>query len=982
MVALHLQFIGDVAVFRDGETVALPPSRKTRGLLAYLALNNRAFRREQLCELLWEIPDDPRGSLRWSLSKLRRLVDSDDQPRIVADRSRVAFEPAGASIDVTTLHELAAGNPEQLPVDTLEQALDTHRGSFLEGLELPNFHEFYAWHIAERERVSKSQATLLRTVVDKLSPEPERALEYARELAFLCPYEQPVHARVINLLKELGRTAEAEQHYRQGKRLLEEAGIADPAELYRAWRGAPGGVKKPAAPTVKAAAPITLLGREKEVDSLVEEFRNTVREQNARCMLVRGEPGMGKSALVQTAIELAEQAEAYLLHASSYESESIRPFALWIDAFRRAGNERALELLSGDEPRSRDQLFSGLGDIVGELASSKPVIVIFDDLQWCDESSAAALHYIMRMNQHQPLYVLVAARDAELAGNSATQLALRGMRRENMLRGLTLGPLPEPALRELISRNAPEADAGRLSEESNGNPLMAIELARAETEGDSGHSLAELVQERMARLDPEAVDIVHWAAVLAPYIDIKSLERVTGADPLLLDKALEAASQCAILQLSEGGFRFSHDLIGQTIYAAISPARKQVMHRRVAELLEADTAVDLKLAADLAHHAAKSGDAGLAARSIVSAGRLCLRFFAYEDALTLAGAGLVYARQLPDVDRVCTTLDLCEIRLTAAPLDDWEGAAAEYVQLAEQALDHGALPYARLGYQMASYLRWMHGQWSAAHRESLQAELVTRGGSDEDHILGMAETAKCLALLERDLSQADALLMEARSLAERKNVHAAAISAAQGMLRYHENNLDEAEILLQEARTRCKAEGDRINEFQANEYLVMLDLERGSFDTARTRAGDLIQIGEKLRGGSEKPFAHALHALCEYAISGTDPGMEGRLEALKTSDAKHRQAYTLTRTALLDIKQGRYESAVARASEALAYSETLERSSEMMLARVALARAHQALGDEVALAQQVQAIRELDTPTTAAWARESAAPFLDTSAGV
>ena len=64
MAAMTLKFLGDLTIARDGKALELPPSRKTRALLAYLALTGRAFRREQLCELFWEIPDDPRGSLR------------------------------------------------------------------------------------------------------------------------------------------------------------------------------------------------------------------------------------------------------------------------------------------------------------------------------------------------------------------------------------------------------------------------------------------------------------------------------------------------------------------------------------------------------------------------------------------------------------------------------------------------------------------------------------------------------------------------------------------------------------------------------------------------------------------------------------------------------------------------------------------------------------------------------------------------------
>src|SRR5688572_32092541 len=109
MGSLALKFLGDLTIARDGEALELPPSRKTRSLLAYLALTGRAFRREHLCELLWEVPDDPRGSLRWSLSKLRRLVDDETRERIVADRLTVRFDGSDVAIDVAALTAIAQG---------------------------------------------------------------------------------------------------------------------------------------------------------------------------------------------------------------------------------------------------------------------------------------------------------------------------------------------------------------------------------------------------------------------------------------------------------------------------------------------------------------------------------------------------------------------------------------------------------------------------------------------------------------------------------------------------------------------------------------------------------------------------------------------------------------------------------------------------------------------------------------------------------
>lgn len=89
MSGLDIRFLGEFKLLRDGREVPLPPSRKTRALLAWLALHRRRYRREQLCELLWEVPDDPRGSLRWSLSKLRRLLDDDGRCRVIDRKSVV-----------------------------------------------------------------------------------------------------------------------------------------------------------------------------------------------------------------------------------------------------------------------------------------------------------------------------------------------------------------------------------------------------------------------------------------------------------------------------------------------------------------------------------------------------------------------------------------------------------------------------------------------------------------------------------------------------------------------------------------------------------------------------------------------------------------------------------------------------------------------------------------------------------------------------
>jgi DNA-binding SARP family transcriptional activator len=979
MMGIELKFLGELAVLRSGQPLPLPPSRKTRALLAYLALHGRPLRREHLCELLWDVPDDPRGSLRWSLSKLRRLVDDGDCCRIVADRIGVGFDASNATIDVRSLHSLVDGGLAGASVDMLEEAAGRYRGHFLEGLDLPNCHDFQAWCVSERERATAAQAKLLEALIEKLSDDPARALPYARYLVGLDPYGEAARAKLIRLLVESGRAEEAEQQYRLGARVLKEIGAPPTGALSRALHREPAGSHVPSASTAVAKAPAAaagaLIGREAELERLSASFAALRNDGRGTLLLVRGEPGIGKSSLLGVAAQIAADSGALVLEACAYESESIRPFALWIDALRRLGSATAANIFEAGGHEHRDRLFDRLSDLVADEAASRPVVVIFDDVQWADESSAAALHYVARSNRGRPFLAILAARDAELADNAAANRAIRELRHAGMIEDMALEPLPEAAVRKLIDACVPGASSETLSKVSAGNPLLAVELARAEIAGDSGGSLDELVRERLARLDVHGAEVLRWAAVLAGRIDTTLLKRASGFDESCIGIAFEKAERLSLLSLTERGFRFAHDLIVRRIYAEISPSRRRMMHRRIAELLEQDAALDLERAADLAHHASQSADPALAARAMVCAGRLCLRFFANADALTLAMKGMKWAEQLGDAERICLTLDLREIMLAAAPPEDWESAAAECVALAERALDFGALAHARLGYHMASHLKWMHGQWAGAHEEILQSERVTRGAGEEEHIVGMAEAAKCLAMLERDLTQADAMLMEARALAARRRMSHHAIPAALGMLRYHENELDEAVELFKEARTLAKSAGDRISEFQANEYLAMIDLERGRLDSAKAHCATLLEIGEKLRDGSEAPFARALDALCAYAESGETGALDEAIAELRVVDAKHRLAYTLTRAALIDIERERPRDAVTRAHEALCYAEALDRPTEAMLAHLALAKAYAATDDAASCALHAAAVGKSAAAPVARWARERAEPL-------
>lgn len=229
---LELFLIGEVAVCQGGRQVALPASKKTRALLAYLAATRREHRRDRLCSLFWDVPDDPKGALRWSLSKLRHAVDEGETIRLLADREAVRLDLGGIAFDLGRL-ETAASSRD---IAVLEAAA-TIRGEFAPGIELRGAEEFESWLLAQREDVRRMQGAIARKLVEMLARQPERALPYARQLVEDDPLDETAWDTLIALLARCDRAEEAEAQRAVAIRTLEAADIPVPNSL-RARAGA------------------------------------------------------------------------------------------------------------------------------------------------------------------------------------------------------------------------------------------------------------------------------------------------------------------------------------------------------------------------------------------------------------------------------------------------------------------------------------------------------------------------------------------------------------------------------------------------------------------------------------------------------------------------------------------------------------------------------------------------------------------------
>lgn len=212
---LQLRLLGPLEVIRDGVELTLPTSRKVRALLGYLAMTPRAVGRSRLCELLWDIPNDPRGELRWCLSKLRGILDDPAHARVTTGGDTVSLDLSDCTVDAVALSNAASRQPAgsgDLVAQELRDLLKLFRGTFLEGLEIDRSPQFDAWLAVQRRRFRDCQTDLLDRLLAGLPAGSDEALPLLDTWLEVAPFDLRAHRNLLSALVERGQTMAGEEH--------------------------------------------------------------------------------------------------------------------------------------------------------------------------------------------------------------------------------------------------------------------------------------------------------------------------------------------------------------------------------------------------------------------------------------------------------------------------------------------------------------------------------------------------------------------------------------------------------------------------------------------------------------------------------------------------------------------------------------------------------------------------------------------------
>ncbi|TKB09562.1 MAG: transcriptional regulator [Mesorhizobium sp.] len=230
-----MRLFGPLAIVRDSVPVVLPASRKLRALLAYLTLAPHPVSRSRLCELLWDIPNDPRGELRWCLSKLRAALDEPDLRRVETEGDAVALRLADIGVDAVEAAEAAAEGIDTLSLERLRSLLQLFAGDFLDGLELDRSPHFASWLTAQRRRFSSCHVAVLEHIIGLLPPAADEAAACIDKWLELAPFDARAHTALLENLARRGQIGAAEEHLATAAELFHSEEL-DFAPLREAWQ--------------------------------------------------------------------------------------------------------------------------------------------------------------------------------------------------------------------------------------------------------------------------------------------------------------------------------------------------------------------------------------------------------------------------------------------------------------------------------------------------------------------------------------------------------------------------------------------------------------------------------------------------------------------------------------------------------------------------------------------------------------------------
>ncbi|MBM7625000.1 AAA family ATPase [Sporohalobacter salinus] len=644
MPKLKVTVLGTPEVKLNGKPIDFP-YKKVEALLYYIVVEKKT-RRNKLASLLWGDMEESKAkkNLRNALYQLKKTVGEN-----------IIETPDRFIVTLDNNCDLQLDLDEFLD-NRDESSIELYKGGFLSEFLIKNAQEFNDWVFEQMNYCEQLYIKLLKKQIKKYKEKGQiqQGISYLEALLEVNKFDEIAYRDLMEFYSKQGNIAKAIETYKLLEERLEtKLGITPDKKTVELLQT----IKENMSANLEENEPIDrdFIGREEELEELMNILYWFTADAESHSCFVFGEAGIGKTALIQQALSSVKLDNCLVVRTNCYQAEERYVFKPWknilqqfkekidltnIDLpplWRRSISFLFPSILSEGEQESLDEMANcgsiqyqsaveALLFLLSKIAENRKLILVFEDLQWCDDRSLLLLRNLIRENKNNNILVLATSRNQR---KERVEEFFSDLKRYDLLREMTLVRLNLPEVKNFAQKTLPDYQFSenlliKIHKETEGNIFFLVELLNLLVESGKEEALTNLLtvksknilRNRILSVSKEAQKILRLASICFDKFSYDLLAAISDKNDFELIEILEELQSYYLIeevstQEDSPIYCFTHSKLREFIYEQQPLPRVRLLHRRIAQFFEEQLQEEERNRnrySKLIHHYSRAGD--------------------------------------------------------------------------------------------------------------------------------------------------------------------------------------------------------------------------------------------------------------------------------------------------------------------------------------------------------------------------------------